>query len=167
MQIVDRKTKKERTLKYSKGVKFLYNNIFGRIILRMLTNSFVANIVAKHLSRPSSKKRIIKTIVENNIDMSQFEEKEYQSYNEFFLRYKKNLNFDMNKKHFVSPCDAKLLVYKLSNDTAFDIKGSYYTKDDIVDKGILSGYENGYALVFRLEVSDYHHYHFIDNGGNR
>ena len=164
MQIVDRKTKNERTLVYDTSVKFLYNTLLGRIILKLLIGKFTANIVAKYMSSKASKKRIIKTIVKNNIDMSIFEEKEFTSFNDFFLRRKKNLNIDMQKTDFISPADAKLLVYKMSEDTVFDIKGSYYKKDDIVDKGVLDGYENGYALIFRLDVSDYHHYHFIDDG---
>ena len=164
MQIVDRKTKKERTLVYDTSVRFLYNTFIGRIILKLLIGRFTANIVAKYMLNPLSKKRIIKTIVQYNIDMSLFEDKEYSCYNDFFLRRKKDLFFDKDKKHFVSPADAKLLVYKLSKEASFDIKGSYYNMDDIVDKGVLDGYENGYALVFRLEVCDYHHYHFIDNG---
>ena len=164
MQIVDRKAKKESTINYPKSVNFLYNCFFGRIILKLLIHRFTANLVAKYMSSSMSKKRIIKTIVDNNIDMSLFEDKEFSSYNDFFLRQKKNLDFDMNDKHFVSPADSKLMVYKLNKDTSFDIKGSYYTMNDIVDEGILSGYENGYALIFRLDVSDYHHYHFIDDG---
>ena len=31
-------------------------------------------------------------------------------------------------------------------------------------RGEIKGFENGYALVFRLGVSDYHHYIFIDDG---
>ena len=140
MQIVDRKTKNERTLLYDTSVKFLYNTLLGRIILKLLIGKFTANIVAKYLSSKASKKRIIKTIVKNNIDMSIFEEKEFRSFNDFFLRRKKNLNIDMQKTDFISPADAKLLVYKMSEDTVFDIKGSYYKKDDIVDKGVLDGY---------------------------
>ena len=164
MQMVNRKTKKETELKYSKSVKFLYNNFFGRIILKLISNRFVSNIVAKYMNSKLSIKRIDKTIRENNIDMNLFEKKDYQSFNDFFLRKKKTLNFDMVNDHFVSPCDSKLLVMKLNSDASFDIKGSVYTLKDIIDKDLTSEYQNGYALIFRLEVTDYHHYHFIDDG---
>ena len=96
--------------------------------------------------------------------MNIFVDEEYHSYNDFFLRRKKDLNFDMKKDHFVSPADSQLLAIKLNKESSFDIKGSIYTAEDIVPKGVLDGYENGYCLIFRLEVKDYHHYHFIDNG---
>ena len=164
MKIVNRKTKKERDVINPNGANFLYNTFIGRIILKLLIHRFTANIVEKYMSSKLSIKRIDRTIKENNIDMSIFVDQEYHCYNDFFLRKKKNLNFDMNKKHFVSPADSQLLVVKLNKDSAFDIKGSYYGMNDIVPEGILDGYENGYALIFRLEVANYHHYHFIDNG---
>ena len=164
MKIVDRKTKKEREVINPNGASFLYNNFFGRMILKLLIHRPTANLVAKYMSSKFSIKRIESTIKENNIDMNLFVDEEYHCYNDFFLRRKKNLNFDMNKNHFVSPADSQVLAIKLSKDSTFDIKGSIYGVDDIVPKGVLNGYENGYCLIFRLEVKDYHHYHFIDNG---
>ena len=164
MYIVDRKTKKEREMTYDKSVSFLYQNALGRIVLKLLNNHFTSSLVGTYMNSRFSKKRIKKTIMQNKIDMSIYEDKDYASFNDFFTRRKKNLNFDMDKNHFVSPSDAKLLVKKLDKNVAFDIKGSMYHINDIVGDNILSDYQNGYALIFRLEITDYHRYHFIDNG---
>ena len=164
MIMVDRKTKKEKQLVYSDSVKFLYTSLVGRIILKLFTCRFVSKIVGCYMNSSLSKGRIKKTIKQNNIDMSLFEKKDFCSYNDFFTRHKKNLDFDMNKKHFVSPADAKLTVIKLNKKSSFDIKRSKYTLRDIVDRDLTSEYQNGYALIFRLEVTDYHRYHFIDSG---
>ena len=160
---VDRKTGKSYQVTNPGSVKFLYGTFLGRIILKCITNRFTANVVRWHFDRSWSKPRIKRTIEENNIDMSIYEKVDYKSYNEFFLRKKKNLNFDMDKDHFVSPCDSKLMVYKLNKTSSFDIKGSKYSVNEIIGKE-LDDYINGYALIFRLEVNDYHHYHFIDDG---
>ena len=164
MKMINRQTKKEYELKYSKSVKFLYQNLFGRVILKLLNNRLTANIVAKYMNSRLSIKRIDKVIRDNNIDMNLYEIEKWQSFNHFFLRKKKQLNFDMDKDHFVSPCDSKLLAIKLNKDATFDIKGSIYTLKDIVNKDLSKEYQNGYALIFRLEVTDYHHFHFIDDG---
>ena len=164
MKMVDRKTKKEYELKYSKSVTFLYQNIFGRVVLKLLNNQLMANIVAKYMNSKLSIKRIQKTIKENKIDMNIFQQEDWPSFNAFFIRKKKNLNFDMEKNHFVSPCDSKLLAIKLNKDSMFDIKGSIYTLKDIIKEDLSKEYQNGYALIFRLEVGDYHRYHFIDDG---
>ena len=164
MKIVNRKTKEEKNLVYEDSVRFLYTSIVGRMILKLLTNRLASNIVGSYMNSKLSKKRIIKTINKNNIDMSIYEDREFKSFNDFFTRHKKNLNFDMNKKHFVSPADSKLLVYKLNKESSFDIKGSVYSLKNIINYDLTKDYENGYALVFRLEVTDYHRYHFIDYG---
>ena len=164
MVIVDRKTKKVKEMTYAKSVKFLYNNCFGRIILKLINNRLVSNIVGSYMNSQFSKGRIKKTIEENNIDMNLYEKRDFKSFNDFFTRRKLNLNFDMNKNHFVSPCDSKLLVIKLNENSTFDIKGSVYNVNDIVEDNLLKDYNNGYALIFRLEVTDYHRYHFVDNG---
>lgn len=163
MEKVDRKTGKAYQVTNPKGADFLYGTFIGRIILKLITNKVTANIVRWHFSKKWSIPRINRTIKEYNIDMSLFENKDYQNFNEFFLRRKKNLKIDMDKTHFISPCDSKLIVYKLNRESAFDIKGSKYSVNEIINKDLLD-YNNGYALVFRLEVMDYHHYHFIDDG---
>lgn len=164
MKMFNRKTKEEKTLEYSGSVKFLYTDLLGRIILKLINNRLVSKIVGKYMNSRLSIKRINKTIKENNIDMSLYEKKEYTSFNDFFTRKKKNLNFDTNKDHFVSPADSKLLVMKLNKNSSFDIKNSIYTLKDIVKEDLTDKYKNGYALIFRLEVTDYHRYHFIDDG---
>ena len=164
MKMVNRKTKEEKTLEYSGSVKFLYTDLLGRIILKLINNRLVSKIVGKYMNSRLSVRRINKTIKENNIDMSLYEKKEYTSFNDFFTRKKKNLNFDTNKDHFVSPADSKLLVMKLNKNSSFDIKNSIYTLKDIVKEDLTDKYKNGYALIFRLEVTDYHRYHFIDDG---
>ena len=164
MKIVDRQTKKEYEMTYDKSVKFLYNNVLGRVILKLINNHLVSKIVGSYMNSKLSIKRINKTIKENNIDMSLFEEKEYTCFNDFFTRKKKDLKIDKNKNHFVSPADAKLLAIKLDQNARFDIKKSIYTMKDIIDKDLSHKYQNGYALIFRLEITDYHRFHFIDNG---
>ncbi len=164
MQIVDRKTKKERAMVYSKSVKFLYQNMFGRIILRLLNNRFISKIVGLYMSSSLSKGRIKKTIKNYNINMSLYEDREFKSFNDFFTRHKKNIKFAKDKNTFISPADAKLLALKLNKYSAFDIKGSIYNLKNIIQEDLTPQYQNGYALIFRLEVSDYHRYHFIDDG---
>ena len=164
MKIVDRKTKTEKLLEYSGAIKFLYTSLLGRVILKLITNRFVSNLVGKYMNSKLSKRRINKTIIDNNIDMRLYEKKDYTSFNDFFIRKKKNLDFDLKNNHFVSPCDSKLLVIKLNKNATFDIKGSIYSLKNIVKEDLTDKYQNGYALIFRLEVTDYHRYHFIDDG---
>ncbi len=164
MKIVDRKTKKEKDLVYDKSLLFLYHNFFGRILLRIAYCPFISKIVGKYMDSKLSIRRIAKTIKKSNIDMSKYEKKDYVSFNDFFIRKKKNITIDKNKNSFIAPADSKLLVIKLNKEASFDIKKSIYNLKNIINKDLSKEYQNGYALIFRLATDDYHRFHYIDDG---
>ena len=100
-------------------------------------------------------------------DMSQYEEKKYKSYNEFFTRKIKEGEriFDMTPELLCSPCDSKLTVYRIDDDSEYEIKGAKYSFESLTRSRKLADYYNGgYMLVFRLCVDDYHRYSYVDNG---
>lgn len=164
MIVVDRKTKIEREYQYGGLVKFLYNNFFGRLLLKLLTNKIFANFGAWFMKSSLSSFMIKKKIKKYNIDMSLYEDREYKSYNDFFTRKLKKIKFDSNEDSFISPCNSKLTILHLNNDSFFNIKGSIYQFKEIINDDIANKFVNGYALIFRLDINDYHHYCYIDNG---
>ena len=164
MQIVNRETKEVIDPKEKAIIKYMYEKKTGRALLKVLSTRVVANIVRGFMKSFFSvpyKSRIIK---KNNIDMDLFEDKKYLSYNTFFVRRMKEVSFDKDKNSFISPAESKLLVLKLDDDTKLDIKGSSYTLEEILEDDIYKEYKNGYALIFRLEETDYHRYIYIDDG---
>ena len=82
-----RKVLKKEDLVTPKSVKFLYNNIFGNLILFVSTRRWVSKIVGKYLDSKHSRRRINKYITNNSIDMTQFIDEEYSSFNAFFLKF--------------------------------------------------------------------------------
>ncbi len=86
MKIYDRKTKTyEDIVQYGAGkLDFLYNNPVGRIFLGIAVSPFVSNIYASKNAKKSSVKKIPAFIKEHNIDMSDFEDREYKSFTDFF-----------------------------------------------------------------------------------
>lgn len=166
MKIVYRNEDKKEELKYSKSVRFLYNTFLGRIILKILTNRFVSKIGACFFNSKLSILMKNKVIKEKNIDMSKFIDINYNSYNKFFTRKYRNeyLNVNSDKNIFISPCDSKLMILKINENKSFKIKNSLYELNEIIDNDIISNYKNGYLLIFRLDVNDYHRYCYIDDG---
>ena len=64
-----------------------------------------------------------------------------------------------------SPCDGLVSAYPISRTRHFFIKHTDYTLDQLLkDHKLASRYTGGTALVFRLTVSDYHRYAYIDDG---
>lgn len=164
MIVVDRKNKKEKEYTPGVFVSFLYNNVFGRVVLKLLSNRVFANLGACFMNSRLSKFMMNNKIKEYNIDMTKFLDKKYNSYNDFFTRKLKKIKFDSNKNSFISPCDSKLMILKLDDNKLFNIKGSLYSMNQIINDDITSEFINGYALIFRLDVNDYHRYSYIDDG---
>ena len=156
----DLNTKKIIKVKESSALKFLYNTILGRIILKIGTTHVVANIYAKYMVSKLSKHKIKKFIKKNNINMDEYELVDYNSFNDFFTR-----NIKKNKRiindGLIAVCDSKLSVYKINKESTFKIKNSIYTIEELIQEKN-TNYE--YALIFRLCVDDYHHYVFPDDG---
>lgn len=148
-------------------LKKLYGTFLGRCALKVLVCRFVSNIGGWYMSSGLSKRRINSFVKANQIDMSQYEKRDYVSYNDFFTR--KILDgkrpFLMDDNVLISPADSKLSCYKINTDSHFTIKNTVYSLTDLLnDEKLANDYLNGYCMIFRLTVDDYHRYSFIDDG---
>lgn len=153
--------------KSNTSLDFLYNTVFGRAVLKVITRPFVSKFVGGYMNTPLSRRRINSFISDNNIDMSQYDDRKYKSYNDFFTRkiLDGKRDVDKNSDSLISPCDSKLSVYKIDDDTAFSIKGSKYTLSSFLKNDDLAReFCGGYIFIFRLTVDDYHRYCYVDSG---
>lgn len=161
----DTKTKKLENVKESKTLLFLYNTKLGRIILKIITKKVISKIMGFLTSTKLSKIFIKKFIKKNNIDMNRYEIRKYKSFNDFFTRQlsQKELSKTSRITDLVSPCDAKLKVYRIDNKLQINVKNSIYSIENLIQNKVPNSYQNGYCLVFRLSPDDYHRYHCFDN----
>ena len=148
-------------------LKKLYGTFLGRCALKILVCRFVSNLGGWYMNSRFSKWQIKSFIEKNNIDMSQFENRQFTSYNDFFTRKilpgKRPYSKDDNV--LISPADAKLSCYRIDDKCRVTIKDTSYSLEELLeDKELANEYLNGYWLVFRLTVDDYHRYHYIDDG---
>ncbi len=149
------------------ALSFLYGNPVGRLLLKLAVSPVISNIYAGFNSRPSSAGKIPAFIEKYHINMSDFEDRKYVSFNDFFTRKLRDgaRMVDRAKDAFISPADSKLLVYEIDKKLRMQIKGSTYTLKELLGKAAdVSGFEGGYALVFRLCMDDCHRYCFVDDG---
>lgn len=162
----ERNSNEKIIIESSKTLNFFYGNFIGRLFLKILVTKSVSNLIGYYMNSFLSKSRIRRFVKKHDIDMSEYEEKKYKSYNDFFTR-KINVSrrpINSDKKTFISPCDSKLSVYTINEDLTLKIKDAYYSIDSLVNGNIVSEYIGGYALVFRLSTDDYHRYCYIDSG---
>lgn len=103
----------------------------------------------------------------NKIDMTQYEDRKYKSYQEFFIRKIKHgyRRIEANPNVFVSPSDGKVSVYKIDENSHFFINNDRYTTIQLIqDRNLAKKYKNGFAIVIRLTVDDYHRYCYPTDG---
>jgi len=150
------------------GLDFLYNTIPGRLILKVVICPFLSKLYGCYMKTSLSRIHIKSFVLKNHIDMSRFEDKDYCSFNEFFIRKPLRLNVDMDVNRFVSPADSKLFVYPIDEELTIPVKKGLYTVNELlggnIDTETLNYYKGGTCMVFRLAVDDYHRYHYVDDG---
>jgi phosphatidylserine decarboxylase len=147
-------------------IKFLYNTVFGRILLKLITKPSVSKLAGSILRCPASRVFIKEFIAQNNINMNEYRSAKYKSFDDFFIREIKEgfRPFPTDENSLASPCDGKVTVYPITPNRVFRIKNSLYSVESLLqDKSLADKYAGGTCMVFRLSPDDYHRYCFIDD----
>jgi phosphatidylserine decarboxylase len=148
-------------------LEWIYTHETGRFLMKGLINPHISEIGAAFLDSRASRVLIAWFIRKNKIPMYQYEQKKYRSFNEFFKR--KALpgarRIIREPERLISPCDGRLSVYKIEENSRFQIKHTSYSTESLLkNEGLAKRYAGGYAWVFRLCVEDYHRYIYVDDG---
>ena len=150
-----------------KLLKLLYTTRTGRMLLRPLVTPAFSKLAGTLLNTRISCRLIEPFIRSNTIDMSDYEETSYRSYNDFFTRkIKKGSRLvSGSSSDLISPCDCYASAYEISEDQILTIKNAKYTVSSLLhSKRLAARYQGGYALILRLTVSDYHRYAYAATG---
>ncbi len=152
-------------------LEYMYHSLAGRMALKVLVQPWISKLSGKFFDSRYSISLIEPFVKKNHIDMDQYEETKYHSYNDFFTRkIKSSLRpISEDKESFISPCDGKLSIYPILKDeegrNCFRIKHTCYTLASLLrSKKLARKYEGGYACIFRLTLDDYHRFFYVDDG---
>lgn len=148
-------------------LRVLYGTAPGRLLVKLLVHPVVSTIAGCFLNTKLSSFLVKAAVKKYGIDLSDYEERYFSSYNAFFRRklIPGKRPVSAGKEILISPCDAKLLCIPVREGSLFRIKHSVYTLRSLLRNGKLAEkYEGGMLLVFRLTVDDYHHYCYIADG---
>lgn len=150
-----------------KFLRNLYESRWGRILLKPLISPAVSKCAGWFLDSGISRFLINRFIKSNEVNMEPYIERRYLSFNDFFTREIKpeERMIDYDESHLISPSDGKVSVYPLKDHSSFEVKQTSYTIESLLQSKELAGrYKNGYAVVIRLTVDDYHRYCYPCNG---
>ncbi len=146
-------------------LKFLYQTMTGRLLLKFIVKPSFSKWYGRYYNSGKSKKDIKLFIDKHGIkDVKEYDIETFQSFNDFFTR-QKEVKISDHDHDLISTADSKLSVYHIDKDLRLKIKNSSYSLDDILDDVELAKqFINGLCLVFRLSLTDYHRYIYIDDG---
>lgn len=152
-------------------INWIYSSPLGMKLLELfIKKKITSRIFGYYCDRATSKQKIKKFVDDFKIDMTCYEtpEKGFKNFNEFFYRKlkKETIDIDSDKNSFISPCDGKILAYEaIDINKLIQIKGITYSLAELIGQdGINSNYAGGSCIIFRLCPSDYHRFHFVDQG---
>lgn len=156
------------------GEKYLnwsYSSPSGKgLVELLLKKKLFSKLYGYYCDTKISSRKINDFIKDFKIDMSEYASTngKYSSFNEFFIRALNpgTREMDKNKDILISPCDGKISAYEDINlDDLVQVKGlTYSLKELLKDNEIYNLYHGGTCLIFRLCPTDYHRFHFIDDG---
>jgi phosphatidylserine decarboxylase len=145
-------------------LRWLYHNPVGEATLWTLARKkVISSWYGRLMDRPSSADRIPGFIAEYEIDTGIAVKKEFNSFNDFFIRkLKTNARpVDTAVNVIVSPADGKILAYKDVQQADFFIKGHRFDVRSFLKNDSLSKlFEDGSLVIVRLAPNDYHRFHF-------
>ncbi|MDP4160964.1 MAG: phosphatidylserine decarboxylase [Bacillota bacterium] len=173
IKVYNRKTGKYEIEKVAgeSYINWIYSSPKGMKFLELfLKKKLASDLCGYYCNRVISRTRIKKFVKEFKIDMSRFEipKGNYRTFNEFFHRKLKNryTSSVKDKSVLISPCEGRILAYEnIDINKLIQIKGITYSLGELIGEDSISPcYENGCCLIVRLCPSDYHRFHFVDNG---
>lgn len=164
------KCSRELRLKMPSQDEFLawmYGHKIGRMLLKPLVGPAFSKLGGSVLSTRFSSLFVTPFVEKNGIDLSGCEKQSFDSFNDFFTRKLKAEERPLCTEEgaFLSPCDSRLSVFQIEEDSHFLIKQTPYTVESLLkSKTLAEKYAGGTLWLLRLCVDDYHRYIYPVDG---
>jgi phosphatidylserine decarboxylase len=173
IKIYNRTTKQyeEEQIAGKRYIEWSYSSPLGKGLTELLVKKkFFSKLYGSFCDSKRSIKNIKPFIDEFNIDMSICENsiEDFNNFNDFFARKllpsARPINMDSNA--LISPGDGRLSAYdNIDLNKLVQVKGLTYSLEELIDdKELAKEYDGGICLILRLCPTDYHRFHFVDNG---
>lgn len=101
----------------------------------------------------------------HHLDMCEYEDRKYRSFNDFFTRKRYTNQIDITLGHMISPGDGYLSVYPVDGKRVYHIKQMEYRLDQLLkSQDLAEQFSGGICLILRLTPQDYHRYCYVCSG---
>lgn len=147
------------------AIKLAYENPLGRFLTQhVLTKPWLSKLYGEIQSTKKSAEKIPEFIRKFEINMNEYEETTYNSFNDFFIRkFRPGVRpFKHSPSHLSAFAEARYLAYESVNDEdSLYIKGSQTHLSRLLGSETLAReFEGGSLWIARLCPVDYHRFHY-------
>ncbi|WP_242861522.1 phosphatidylserine decarboxylase [Cellulosilyticum ruminicola] len=135
-------------------IRFLYGTKAGRSILKLLVHPSISKLGGKVLETSLSRWIVPRFVKKHQIDLSEYEQRKYISFNDFFTRKRIKNVMKLDAKTLMSPCDGHLSVYSIDGNQNYHIKNVEYNIQTLLQDSELSKkYMGGLMSYFSFNTS--------------
>jgi phosphatidylserine decarboxylase len=152
-------------------LNWTYSSPVGMSLLELfIKKKLFSSLYGRYCDTKRSARKIENFVKDLDIDMSisQTPTKDFKSFNEFFIRKVtlKGRPIAMEKDTLISPGDGRLFAYTdIDLEKLVQVKGLTYSLKELINNdAVADEFKGGVCLVLRLCPTDYHRFHFVDNG---
>lgn len=154
---------KALSLLYGEG---FFKGLISLALLPLLAKSpLFSRFYGYMQKRPASARKVVPFIRAFGVDSSEFIERDFRSFNDFFIRKLKPEKRPVVKDANVlaMPADGRYLVYPTFGH--FAVKGKEFSlREFLGSEALADRYREGSMAIIRLCPTDYHRFHFPTDG---
>ena len=149
----------------TRAIRFLYGTAAGRFLLKIFTQPALSKYAGMFLNSRLSSQLVPLFIRRHHIDMCEYKDERYHSFNDFFTRKRSTNQIDITPGHMISPGDGYLSVYPVDEKRIYHVKQMEYRLEQLLKNQSLAGqFSGGICLILRLTPQDYHRYCYVCSG---
>lgn len=150
-------------------IRWLYGTRVGQGLAdHLLSSSWVSRLYGYYQSSSLSSFKVQQFIADFNISIEDFEEGPFKSFNEFFIRRFKvgARKFSNDPEVFPAFAEGRYFAYASSRpDQSYPVKGKSLSAQALLGTEVnAQEFEGGPLFIARLNPTDYHRFHFPDEG---
>lgn len=145
-------------------IKSAYHPLFQWFTDQVLSRAWISSFVGMLQNSQGSRGRIPHFVREYGIRLEDFEERDYRSFNEFFIRkFKPGVRpFDTGTGIFANFAESRMFALEgISGETEFRVKDAQIDLAELLrDAPLARSFSGGTLLLARLCPVDYHRFHY-------
>lgn len=165
----DKKAEEVEAVYGEAAVGWLYGTSVGQTLADgFLSRRFPSKVYGAYQASSLSRHKVRPFIEKFKIPMEEYENREFDSFNDFFIRKFRDgaRKIESSPKKMPAFSEARYFAFdRVASDVSFPVKGQWLTAQAVLeDKAFAAPFEGGPMLLARLCPTDYHRFHFPDDG---